>query len=246
MQGKKYGLIMVVALLVLLVPITLLIRSVDLTSPVFDSFGLFITLLTDSAGHKGFLITLAVLGVAMLRLPLSREAVLAKGLQLAVILLIGFASKTALKELTESPRPYTEYLAQAELIDSAENFYHLSAPQRDEVIENASHHVSTWRTLHWQGEKDYSFPSGHTIFVAICVAFFGGLFLQHRHWASLAILMTWAGGVCYSRLWIGMHRPEDLFASTAFVALVYIVTPSFPKIARLLVPYVPIRLFSQR
>ncbi|MGR5259221.1 phosphatase PAP2 family protein [Vibrio astriarenae] len=229
----------------MLVAITSANDTVELTASVGEMSGLLITLLTDSAGHKGFLITLAVLGVAMLRLPLSREAVLAKGLQLAVILLIGFASKTALKELTESPRPYTEYLAQAELIDSAENFYHLSAPQRDELIENASHYVSTWRTLHWQGEKDYSFPSGHTIFVAICVAFFGGLFLQHRHWASLAILMTWAGGVCYSRLWIGMHRPEDLFASTAFVAVVYIVTPSFPKIARLLVPYVPKRLFSQ-
>ncbi|MDR9829708.1 phosphatase PAP2 family protein [Vibrio sp. FNV 38] len=225
---------MALVMIVMLLPITLSTATVDLTTPVSDEFGLLVTLLTDSAGHKGFLVTLVVFTLLILKLPLQRKAFLSKGIQLGVILLIGFASKTALKELTESPRPYTEYLSQASIVDAAERFYHLSTSQRVEAIEQVSKQVSSWRILHWQGEKDYSFPSGHTIFVAICMAFYGGIFLQFRRWGSLTLLLVWAGGVSFSRLWIGMHRPEDLFASTAFVAVVYFIVPQFENLGMLL------------
>lgn len=227
MQSKKFGLLMILVFMAVICLITSLYQSADLSASVSNQFGLFITLLTDSAGHKGFLITLVILGLLFLKLPFTRAQLLSKGLQLGVILLIGFTSKTALKELTESPRPYTEWLAQQALIESAEGFYELNSFERDGVIIVASESVSSWRTLHWQGEKDYSFPSGHTIFVAICIVFFGGLFAQYREWLPLTILMFWASGVAYSRLWIGMHRPEDLLASIAFVTAVYLLVPPF-------------------
>ncbi|WP_410965525.1 phosphatase PAP2 family protein, partial [Salmonella sp. ZJHZ19_0069] len=77
------------------------------------------------------------------------------------------------------------------------------------------------------GEKDYSFPSGHTIFVSICLAFFGGLFLQNKCYISALSLWMWGMSVAYSRLWLGMHRPEDLIGSVLFVAIVFTLLPTF-------------------
>ncbi len=146
---------------------------------------------------------------------------------LGLLLVIGFASKTGLKLMTESPRPYTELLAAEQLIEHPEAFYQLETAQQANVIGQISEKVSEWRTRHWQGEKDYSFPSGHTIFVSICLAFFGGLFLQNKCYFSAATLWVWAMGVAYSRLWLGMHRIEDLIGSVVFVAIVFSLLPVF-------------------
>ncbi|MEF1292134.1 phosphatase PAP2 family protein, partial [Vibrio sp. M260118] len=35
--------------------------------------------------------------------------------------------------------------------------------------------------------------------------------------------------VAYSRLWLGMHRPEDLVGSILFVGLVYLLIPNLDK-----------------
>lgn len=88
--------------------------------------------------------------------------------------------------------------------------------------------VSEWRTRHWLGETDYSFPSGHMIFVGVCLAFFGGLFLEAKRFYLVGGMLVWAGGVAYSRVWLGMHRPEDLAASIAFAGLIYLLVPLIP------------------
>lgn len=81
---------------------------------------------------------------------------------LGLLLVIGFASKTGLKLMTESPRPYTELLAAEQLIEHPEAFYQLETEQQASVIGEISEKVSEWRTRHWQGEK--TIPSiGHTI-----------------------------------------------------------------------------------
>ena len=99
--------------------------------------------------------------------------------------------------------------------------------ERNNAIESVSGKISEWRTKHWQGEKDYSFPSGHTLFVAICVAFFGGLFMEKRQYWLVTALLSWAGLVMFSRLWLGMHRPVDLVGSLAFGGLLYVIVPVF-------------------
>lgn len=218
---------MLAAMMTLLVPISMMSFSIDLAAGVPDRVGIILTWLTDSAGSKGFLITLTVLGLLMLRLGMSREQCLAKLIQLALILLIGFASKTGLKVMTESPRPYTEFMAEQLVIPNADHFYKLTQERQNELIEAVSASTSEWRTRHWLGETDYSFPSGHTIFAATCVAFFAGLFLQWGRPSWALGILVWALVVSYSRLWLGMHRPIDLFGSTAFVAAVYAILPSF-------------------
>lgn len=210
-----------------IIPMSLFGSYHDLTSQVPESLGITFTLLTDSAGSKGFLITLTLLLLSLFRFKPSRIEWMQKLSMLGLLLVIGFASKTGLKLMTESPRPYTELLAAEQLIETPETFYQLDTKQQANVINQISEHVSDWRTRHWQGEKDYSFPSGHTIFVSICLAFFGGLFLQNKCYISALSLWVWGMSVAYSRLWLGMHRPEDLIGSVLFVAIVFTLLPTF-------------------
>ncbi len=229
-------------MLLTLIPVTLLTMNVDLKSEVGSAFGGLMALVTDSAGSRGFLITLSVLGIATLALKLPRKALLAHTMVLVVLLLVGFASKTSLKMLTESPRPYTELLAKDLLIPEPAHFYNLDVGQQVQLIDSISSEVSPWRTRHWQGEKDYSFPSGHTIFAAICVVFFGGLFWKSKRYSWAIGLLFWASLVAYSRLWLGMHRPIDLVGSTLFISVVYTVLPSFTQLADLIYERLPKQL----
>ncbi len=210
-----------------IIPMSLFGSYHDLTSQVPESLGITFTLLTDSAGSKGFLITLTLLLLSLFRFKPSRIEWMQKLSMLGLLLVIGFASKTGLKLMTESPRPYTELLTAEQLIETPETFYQLDTKQQANVINQISEQVSDWRTRHWQGEKDYSFPSGHTIFVSICLAFFGGLFLQNKCYISALSLWMWGMSVVYSRLWLGMHRPEDLIGSVLFVAIVFTLLPTF-------------------
>ncbi len=210
-----------------IIPMSLFGSYHNLTSQVPESLGITFTLLTDSAGSKGFLITLTLLLLSLFRFKPSRIEWMQKLSMLGLLLVIGFASKTGLKLMTESPRPYTELLAAEQLIEHPEAFYQLETAQQANVIGQISEKVSEWRTRHWQGEKDYSFPSGHTIFVSICLAFFGGLFLQNKCYISALSLWMWGMSVAYSRLWLGMHRPEDLIGSVLFVAIVFTLFPTF-------------------
>ncbi|WP_337160739.1 phosphatase PAP2 family protein [Vibrio alginolyticus] len=227
MKTKKYGLMMLALFVLGIIPMSLFGSYHNLTSQVPESLGITFTLLTDSAGSKGFLITLTLLLLSLFRFKPSRIEWIQKLSMLGLLLVIGFASKTGLKLMTESPRPYTELLAAEQLIETPETFYQLDTKQQANVINQISEQVSDWRTRHWQGEKDYSFPSGHTIFVSICLAFFGGLFLQNKCYISALSLWMWGMSVAYSRLWLGMHRPEDLIGSVLFVAIVFTLLPTF-------------------
>ncbi|EJG0323566.1 phosphatase PAP2 family protein [Vibrio parahaemolyticus] len=227
MKTKKYGLMMLALFVLGIIPMSLFGSYHNLTSQVPESLGITFTLLTDSAGSKGFLITLTLLLLSLFRFKPSRTEWMQKLSMLGLLLVIGFASKTGLKLMTESPRPYTELLAAEQLIETPETFYQLDTKQQANVINQISEQISDWRTRHWQGEKDYSFPSGHTIFVSICLAFFGGLFLQNKCYVSALSLWMWGMSVAYSRLWLGMHRPEDLIGSVVFVAIVFTVLPTF-------------------
>lgn len=220
--------------------LALTVDHIDLLSDVSPATGWFFTILTDSAGAKGFLITLAILLAVSWKMTPSLRCFLTKLMPLAIILVIGFAAKTGLKHVTESPRPYTELMAHQLLIPYAEHFYRLNLSQQSAVIDNISQHVSHWRTMHWQGEKDYSFPSGHTMFAAICLAFFGGLFVRHGYYSLALIVAVWAIGVAYSRLWLGMHRPLDLAGSILFVSMLFLLVPRFDRIMDKFLDRVPL------
>lgn len=235
MQDKRHGLGLLLGFLLVVAPMSLFVSHIDLLSEVSDVSGFLYTMITDSAGSSGFLFTIALLTLITVKVIGFNRQFVTKMMQLGVILVIGFAAKTGLKHVTESPRPYTELLSHQLLIPQPDHFYNLNSTQKAEVIDEISQRVSTWRTRHWQGEKDYSFPSGHTIFAAICVAFFGGLFLQHKRFGLTAMLGVWALSVAYSRLWLGMHRPIDLVGSILFVMAVYLIIPNLEKLTGMLI-----------
>lgn len=224
--NKRAGLALLVTFILVTAVVSFVVSPINLTGKVSDNVGMFFTLLTDSAGSRGFLLTLGLLLAVMVKLTGFNRQLLAQLLQLGVILVIGFAAKTGLKQMTESPRPYTEVLAHELLIPQPEHFYNLTTEQQTQVLKKVAEKVSPWRIQHWQGETDYSFPSGHTVFVAICLVFFGNILLQRKQYALSAVLLVWALSVAYSRLWLGMHRPVDLIGAASFIALVYMLTPT--------------------
>ncbi|XHY22316.1 hypothetical protein ViNHUV68_31120 [Vibrio sp. NH-UV-68] len=241
-QNKRAGLLLLVTFLLLVAPMSALVSHIDLLSDVSPFSGMAFTLITDSAGANGFLITLTLLVAITWYLVGSRSRLIALLVHLSILLVIGFVAKTGLKPMTESPRPYTALLVHQLFIPQAEHFYKLNDAQQTHVIEQVSKQVSPWRTKHWQGEKDYSFPSGHTIFAAICLAFFGGVFIEYKRYALVIGLGAWAIMVAYSRLWLGMHRPIDLVGSILFVGLVYLL---MPNIHRLIERWFTLSAFSQ-
>jgi len=227
-SNKSKGLLLLVLSLYSLVPFLNFGSHFDLGSAVLPFYGAVMTFVTYSAGNQGFLITLAVLSLLVLTLKFSKAKLVSLCLQLGVLLVLSFAAKTFLKSSTESPRPYTEYLVTEEVVDMPEFFYELPLEEKNVAIESVEDKVSEWRTRHWLGETDYSFPSGHMIFVGVCLAFFGGLFLEVKRFYLVGGMLAWAGGVAYSRVWLGMHRPEDLAASIAFAGLIYLLVPLVP------------------
>lgn len=227
-SNKSKGLLLLVLSLYSLVPFFIFGSHFDLGSAVLPFYGAVMTFVTYSAGNQGFLITLAVLSLLVLTLKFSKAKLVSLCLQLGVLLVLSFAAKTFLKSSTESPRPYTEYLVTQEVVDMPELFYELPLEEKNVAIESVEDKVSEWRTRHWLGETDYSFPSGHMIFVGVCLAFFGGLFLEAKRFYLVGSMLAWAGGVAYSRVWLGMHRPEDLAASIAFAGLIYLLVPLVP------------------
>ena len=57
--------------------------------------------------------------------------------------------------------------------------------------------------------SDYSFPSGHT---SLAFATATSLSLSLPKWYVIAPAFTYAAAVCYSRMYLGVHYPTDVFA----------------------------------
>ena len=201
----------------------------ELTGAVSGFQGWFFSVLTESAGNPYFLITTSLLCLVPVSMKLPRKVLLKVWIQFGILLVLSFVAKTGLKEITAVPRPYTHELQALELIDRAETFYELSQQEKDAAVVQATDEVSFWRTQHWLGETDYSFPSGHMIFAAVCVLFWGGFFLRRRLYLPAMALLLWGVGVGLSRIWLGMHWPTDLLMSVFSAGLLYLFVPEWRK-----------------
>ena len=206
-----------------------LFPEISLLGDVSDFQGRLVGMLTASAGKPYFLITTSLLCMIPVLMKLPRKRLLKIWIQFGILLVLSFVAKTGLKQVTAVPRPYTHELQRQELIDRPEVFYELNQQQKDAVVIQASEAVSQWRTQHWLGETNYSFPSGHMIFAAVCVLFWGGfLFRQRKYWAMLPLLL-WGVGVGLSRIWLGMHWPTDLLMSVVSAGALYLFVPEWQE-----------------
>ncbi|WP_052260711.1 phosphatase PAP2 family protein [Photobacterium gaetbulicola] len=226
-QRKLPGLIALLLMTTLLSTVLVFYSQANLNEPVSAASGMFFSLLTYSAGNPGFLLSVGVFMLIPVVLKLPKKALFTLGVQFALLLALSFAVKTVMKHITEVPRPYTLQLQSMHIVDSPQAFYALSDTAKEEAVSQASQRVSKWRTAHWQGETNYSLPSGHTIFTAVCVAFWGGFFLRRRQIIPASIIIIWAVGVGISRIWLGMHWPSDLLASIFGAACLYLCIPEW-------------------
>ncbi|SDG83058.1 phosphatidylglycerophosphatase B [Vibrio xiamenensis] len=218
------------AMTALVTPFVLSTSSSDLYRPVSDSSGQVMAIISDSAAYPGGWITFTLLSmVALFRNNLPSQVLLKRIALYALIFLIGFLGKNAIKQLTESPRPYTEVMTQELLLPNPMHFYKLDKRQQQELIERIDGKISHWRTDFWQDEKNFAFPSGHTVFAATCLLFFGGIFIRQQRFLLASSLVIWASLVAYSRVWLGMHRPADLFGGIVFVAILALFLPLLSK-----------------
>lgn len=226
-RQKLPGLIALLLMTTLLSGVLVFYSQANLNGPVSDFSGMLFSLLTHSAGNPGFLVTVGLFMLIPIALKLPRKTLVMLGVQFALLLALSFVAKTVMKHITEVPRPYTHQLQSLGIVDSPQAFYALTDQDKDEAVKQASKSVSHWRIAHWQGETNYSLPSGHTIFTAVCVAFWGGFFLRRRQLIPAGIIIVWAVGVGISRIWLGMHWPTDLLASIFGAACLYLCIPEW-------------------
>nr|WP_083652196.1 phosphatase PAP2 family protein [Photobacterium proteolyticum] len=227
LRNKIPGYIALLIFATIMSGLLMFFSSVELTGHVSDLTGQTFSLLTASAGNPYFLVTVCVLCSAPIISKLPKKAVVRLICQFAILLILSFIAKTALKHITEVPRPYSYQLQSLGIVHSVDEFYQLSAAEKEKAVQMATANVSGWRTSHWQGETNYSFPSGHTIFAAVCVVFWGGFFWHRRQLAAASLLILWATGVGISRIWLGMHWPTDILASIVSAGLLYLLIPEW-------------------
>ncbi|MEC6822811.1 phosphatase PAP2 family protein [Photobacterium piscicola] len=202
------------------------------TTPVSNLAGISFALLTDSAGSPFFLITAALLCLSPVFMRLPKKTITKIWVQFGILLVLSFITKTVLKHETAIPRPYSYELQRLHLVESPEAFYALDTAAKDNVVKEASAYVSSWRLRSWEGETNYSFPSGHTIFAAICVLFWGGFFIRRGKYLLAGGLIVWATSVGISRLWLGMHFPSDVMGSILAAMVLYFFVPEWDENAK--------------
>ena len=224
---KLPGLIALCALALLLGLILIVSGGPVLTEPMSNWAGMGFSLLTDSAGKPTFLITVAILCLIPLMSKQSKQQWVKLCLQFGVLLILCFAAKTGLKNLTKEARPYTHELQQLGLVTSPQAFYALPKAGKEKAITEASDSISLWRVANWKKDCNYSFPSGHSIFASLVVLMWGGFFLRRRQLILAGIIVLWGLGVSASRVWLGMHWPHDVFGSMLCAAIIYLIVPSW-------------------
>lgn len=128
---------------------------------------------------------------------------------------IGQGIKSGLKNTFQESRPYVAWMQQTGYITEQE-FYSLSREQRTQFILEQDfliHNIKSWQQLHWSKETGYSFPSGHSIFVAQWLLLYLLLLWRHRFYTPVIIVGVWALGIEASRIGLGMHWPADVILS---------------------------------
>ncbi|WP_241572824.1 phosphatase PAP2 family protein [Rosenbergiella nectarea] len=187
-------------------------------------------LFTQTVTRPWGILTSIILAAVLYRCTTSSLRNLGALLLLIVVVVWGGQGiKSLLKPYFAEPRPYVVALMEA-MHQTPDDFYRHTKSERQQLVRQAETFWPTlpnWQQRHWQHETGYSFPSGHSFFVASWFLLFYSLLSIRKFWPVLIMVTLWAWAVMWSRMLLGMHWPRDLIASVliawAFTFIVLVV-----------------------
>ncbi|XPP92906.1 phosphatase PAP2 family protein [Photobacterium leiognathi subsp. mandapamensis] len=208
---------------------SIVLQGIDFTNSPNPFIAQTISIISFSAGNFGFLISIFILISIVYIINIKDIQKYFLIICFSLILSSGYIIKSSLKSVTEQPRPYVNTLIELGVTTDIETFMTLPDEKRSIIIDHISENVDIWRLQEWKFESDYSFPSGHMLFAAMSAIFWAPILLLNAHYKLASTIIIWATSVGISRIWLGMHRLEDLYASI-FIAFILCLT--IPTCAR--------------
>lgn len=225
----KYKLVCTLAIILLTSIFSIGMQNIRIIDASHIASSIVARIVSSSAGAEGFIVTTLVFCLIPFLLSFSfaqKKLILTSFI---VVLACAFGIKTTLKTTFEAPRPFVEELVNLGSISTSTEFYQLSDPEKLKVIDDVSLNVDKWRLQEWQDGSDYSFPSGHMLFAVVVTIFWAPVLIIKRYYCLAAMSVIWASGVGASRLWLGMHRLEDLYASIVIALILCMLAPKITR-----------------
>ncbi|WP_241622862.1 phosphatase PAP2 family protein [Rosenbergiella australiborealis] len=181
-----------------------------------DSSAYVFYCITQTVSRPWGILTSVILGIVLYYCRGSFPQHLPSFIILVLIIVGGGQGiKTLLKPFFAEPRPYVVALMN-EMHADPSNFYQHTGYERRQLVSHSSRYwpsIPQWQRNHWQHETGFSFPSGHSFFVASWLLLFYSLVAVKRYWPILIVVTLWAWAVMWSRMLLGMHWPRDIIAS---------------------------------
>lgn len=185
----------------------------------YGRFSYFLYLITETAGNPYSLFTCGIFALIYFFSLKNKITALKVVTVMALAVALTQGIKSVVKPLVQENRPFMEKVLAT--LPQDEHFYGLKKSQRATIVRHFHQRyvpqTPDWLVKHRASKTGFSFPSGHSMFVAIWVMLlvgFAQLFPQNRHLFYLANFATvWAMLVLVSRLQLGMHFPIDEITS---------------------------------
>ncbi|OCL84531.1 phosphatase PAP2 family protein [Arcobacter porcinus] len=222
--------VLTIFLLLILVPIFFYLIDFKYSTNINDYFDFYFFLLITGIASVPFTILTSIFFTAILlfvyKSDVKNMIILAIFVNLIVLSSQAFVFFTKL--IIKEPRPYIEVLVEKNYIKSSKDFYSLNKRNRVELINNMdleSINIPFWQKEHLKHEVGYSFPSGHTVFIATWTILLFCFLLEKRRYFLASLFYILAFSIELSRLLLGMHFWQDLFASVciSFFTVVFYI-----------------------
>ena len=225
-SNKKvwYASVSILALVILFLLVSFFFPLIDLTG----NAAYLAYLVTESGGKIGdpilflFLILVVISRPNMLFQERIKEAMVIGSFVGVVLLMTSYANEHVFKPMVGKPRPFTVQLESKKVL-KASVLYAMPTKKLRSAYLGKLLNQSSFKAValqpaikrHWIKETGFSFPSGHSMAAFMLASFFLTLALflfagSPRRWIFYLVVL-WAVGVCFSRVFLRVHDPVDIF-----------------------------------
>ena len=135
---------------------------------------------------------------------------------LTIALLLGWGTQF----ITEQPRPNVTNLVGAGVLSA--DYYQQPMAEKHTLMENAlaqANDIPDYLKSEWIMETSYAMPSAHAIASWMVALYFATLFFARQQTITGFIILAWAFVAVFSRLLMGLQRPEDILVGAVIGAL---------------------------